>query len=162
MEGRNKQHPSRVHGGGACRPGGGFQKLAPAKPRAGKWLFPDNFDSLLGPRTPGSVAFWEPNTLVSTRGLDKCAVSHPGIQAKFTPVVAARRQWQGYMKLPRGFPNLSGKRRWPAQSWWKRVRACTRSHDWTKRPFGPRWRRYHAVDQRRAGTPRRWLGQPEA
>ncbi|RLN08216.1 putative polyprotein [Panicum miliaceum] len=36
-EGRNKQHPGRVPGGGAPRPGGGFQKPAPAKQGTDKW-----------------------------------------------------------------------------------------------------------------------------
>ncbi|RLN43007.1 hypothetical protein C2845_PM01G44050 [Panicum miliaceum] len=36
-EGSNKQQPGRALGGGAPRPSGGFQKLAPAKPGAGMW-----------------------------------------------------------------------------------------------------------------------------
>ncbi|RLN21999.1 hypothetical protein C2845_PM07G11630 [Panicum miliaceum] len=36
-EGRNKQHPGRAPGGGAPRPGRGFQKPAPAKLGDGKW-----------------------------------------------------------------------------------------------------------------------------
>ncbi|RLN22149.1 hypothetical protein C2845_PM07G10730 [Panicum miliaceum] len=36
-EGNNKQQPGRAPVGGAPRPGGGFQKPAPAKPGAGKW-----------------------------------------------------------------------------------------------------------------------------
>ncbi|RLN35650.1 putative polyprotein [Panicum miliaceum] len=37
VEGRNKQQPGRAPGGGAPRPGVGFQNPAPAKPGAGKW-----------------------------------------------------------------------------------------------------------------------------